>query len=103
LLPLLGLTTLWPNIARAIDATSVDPPLQPQPSFADLWQAVTQFGGARAPLEEAGVKFTFTYYGDALGNPSGGVYQRMATRDVLPPLSMSISGRSWAGPLRPFT
>ena len=42
-----------------------------------MWQAATQFGGARAPLEAAGVKFTFTYYGDALGNPTGGVYQGM--------------------------
>jgi porin len=71
LLPLLLATT-----ARALDAT-LSPSLQPQPSFADLWDAVTQFGGVRAPLEEAGVKFTFTYYGDALGNPVGGVYQGM--------------------------
>jgi porin len=79
--PLLSLwpNLLWPITARAIDAVLVDPasPLQPQPSFADLWQAVTEFGGVRPRLEEAGVKFTFTYYGDALGNPSGGVYQGM--------------------------
>ena len=68
---------LWPSTARAIDVAPVGP-APSQLSFADLWQAVTQFGGARAPLEEAGVKFTFTYYGDALGNPTGGVYQGMA-------------------------
>jgi porin len=79
--PLLSLwpILLWPATAQAIDAALLDAPapLQAQPSFADLWQAVAEFGGARDPLEKAGVKFTFTYYGDALGNPSGGVYQGM--------------------------
>jgi porin len=67
---------LWHTTARAIDAMLVDPsaPL-PQPSFVDLWQEVVDLGGARSHLEQAGVKLTFTYYGDALGNPTGGVYQ----------------------------
>jgi porin len=72
---LVCLLLLRPATSHAIDAAPADVPWQRQPSFADLWQAVTQFGGARAPLEEAGVKFTFTYYGDAVGNPTGGVYQ----------------------------
>jgi porin len=71
-LPLIGSAT-----AQAIDATLLDPSLQPQLSFADLWKQATDPYSARSRLEEAGVKFTFTYYGDALGNPSGGVQQGM--------------------------
>jgi porin len=63
--------------ARAIDIALVDDSSRPQLSFADLWNQATDPYGARSRLEEAGVKFTFTYYGDALGNPSGGVYQGM--------------------------
>jgi porin len=76
LLPLLSLPVLWPTSARAID-TLVAPTSQAQRSFAELWNDVTDPYGARSRLEEAGVKFTFTYYGDALGNPTGGVYQGM--------------------------
>jgi porin len=75
-LSLLSLPVFWPTSARAID-TLVAPSLQAQRSFADLWNEVTDPYGARSRLEEAGVKFTFTYYGDALGNPTGGVYQGM--------------------------
>jgi porin len=45
------------------------------PWFDDVWSQFTDPGGLRSRLEQAGVKFTFHYYGDALGNPSGGVYQ----------------------------
>jgi porin len=75
-LPLLSLPVFWPTSARAID-TLVAPSLQAQRSFADLWNEVTDPYRARSRLEEAGVKLTFTYYGDALGNPTGGVYQGM--------------------------
>ncbi len=63
--------------ARAVDVAGVEPAARSQRSFADLWNDVTDPYGARSRLEQAGVKFTFTYYGDALGNPTGGVYQGM--------------------------
>ncbi len=34
---------------------------------------LTDTGGWRTQLEQAGLKFTFSYYGDAFGDPSGGV------------------------------
>jgi porin len=46
-----------------------------QPSFFDIWNEITDPGGQRSRLEQAGLKFTFRYYGDALGNPWGGVRQ----------------------------
>ncbi|HEX4408632.1 MAG TPA: carbohydrate porin [Xanthobacteraceae bacterium] len=36
---------------------------------------MTDWGGARTRLEQAGVKFTFNYYGDAFNNPTGGIQQ----------------------------
>ncbi len=48
---------------------------QAQPSFSDAWKQITDPGGIRSRLEQAGLQFTFTYYGDALGNLSGGVQQ----------------------------
>src|SRR5262245_60098399 len=44
-------------------------------SLPDLLKQMTDPGGLRTRLERAGVQFTFTYYGDLLGNPSGGVKQ----------------------------
>ena len=41
----------------------------------DALKQIAAFGGLRSSIEDAGVKFTFTYYGDAMGNPSGGVQQ----------------------------
>lgn len=41
----------------------------------DALKQIAAFGGLRSSVEDAGVKFTFTYYGDAMGNPSGGVQQ----------------------------
>jgi porin len=72
----LPLPFIWSATAQATDAI-LDPSLQPQLSFADLWKAATDPYGARSRLEDAGVKFSFTYYGDALGNPTGGVHQGM--------------------------
>jgi len=48
---------------------------QAQPSFFDAWKQITDPGGFRSRLEQAGLQFTFTYYGDALGNLSGGAKQ----------------------------
>ncbi|WP_456713296.1 carbohydrate porin [Bradyrhizobium sp. USDA 4353] len=36
---------------------------------------LTDASGARSALEQRGIRFTFTYYGDAFANPSGGVRQ----------------------------
>jgi porin len=36
---------------------------------------ITDWGGLRSKLEQDGLKFTFTYYGDAFANPIGGVRQ----------------------------
>ncbi len=45
------------------------------PSLVDALRQLTDVGGWRSRLERAGLQFTFTYYGDAFGNPSGGVKQ----------------------------
>jgi carbohydrate-selective porin OprB len=34
---------------------------------------MTDPGGLRTRLEQEGIQFTFTYYGDLFANPSGGV------------------------------
>src|SRR5882757_2279916 len=62
---------------RAADGSNQEPsaPLQVQSSFSDAWKQITDPGGLRSRLEQAGLQFTFTYYGDALGNLSGGVQQ----------------------------
>lgn len=44
-------------------------------SLPDLLRQITDIGGWRSRLEQAGVRFTFTYYGDGFANPSGGVRQ----------------------------
>ncbi len=46
-----------------------------EPPLPDALKAYVSQGGWRSNLEKAGVTFTFTLYGDALGNPSGGVQQ----------------------------
>jgi|HubBroStandDraft_5_1064220.scaffolds.fasta_scaffold07900_4 porin len=39
----------------------------------DYLQQLTDWGGVRAKLEQSGLRFVFTYYGDAFANPVGGV------------------------------
>jgi porin len=51
--------------------------ISPLPSFPDALRQITNPYGLRSRLEHAGLTFTFTYYGDALGNPFGGVQQGM--------------------------
>ncbi len=46
-----------------------------QPSLPDALKQIADQGGLRSQLEELGVRFIFTYYGDTLGNPSGGMQQ----------------------------
>ena len=44
-------------------------------SLPDALRQLTDPGGWRSRLEQAGLQFTFTYYGDGFGNPRGGVTQ----------------------------
>ena len=43
------------------------------PSLPDYLRKLTDWGGIRSRLEKSGVRFVFTYYGDAFANPVGGV------------------------------
>jgi porin len=45
------------------------------PLLPDALRQLTDAGGVRSRLEQAGVQVRFTYYGDALANLSGGVSQ----------------------------
>src|SRR3981189_873181 len=47
----------------------------PQPHNQSPMHCATDPGGWRSRLEQAGLQFTFTYYGDGFGNPRGGVTQ----------------------------
>jgi porin len=44
-------------------------------SLSDLWPQIRDLGGLRSDLASRGIQLAFTYYGEALGNPSGGVRQ----------------------------
>jgi len=44
-------------------------------SLSAYLHAITGWDGERSKLEQAGLTFTFTYYGDAFANPVGGVKQ----------------------------
>src|SRR5579862_292349 len=44
-------------------------------SLPDYLRQITDWNGLRSRLEKAGLLFTFTYYGDFFGNPTGGVKQ----------------------------
>src|ERR1700730_4990268 len=50
-------------------------PNQTSSSPPEILRQLTDPGGLRSRLEQAGLQFTFTYYGDAFGNPSGGATQ----------------------------
>jgi porin len=43
------------------------------PSLPDYLQQLTDWSGIRSRLEQSGLRFVFTYYGDAFANPMGGV------------------------------
>src|SRR5215470_2994788 len=57
------------------EAAAPSAPDQTVPSLPDVLRQLTDPGGLRSKLERAGLQLTFTYYGDAFGNPSGGVTQ----------------------------
>jgi len=44
-------------------------------SLPAVLRALTDWNGVRSQLERDGIKFTFIYYGDGFGNPTGGVKQ----------------------------
>jgi porin len=69
---LVGVPATWASDGWNLEVSASK---QAQPSFSDAWKQITDPGGIRSRLEQAGLQFTFTYYGDALGNLSGGVQQ----------------------------
>jgi porin len=74
LLAYAGLTTAP---ARAIDAQDQKtlPPPNVASSLFDPWTQLRDIENARAALANKGVQFQLIYFGDLLGNPSGGVRQ----------------------------
>jgi porin len=50
-------------------------PRSSAPSLPEVLRQLTDPGGSRSRLEQAGLQFTFTYYGDGFTNPRGGVSQ----------------------------
>jgi porin len=61
--------------AAAGDTTNANNAGATTPSLPDALRQLTDTGGWRTRLGQAGVQFTFTYYGDAFANPTGGVQQ----------------------------
>lgn len=66
-----------PCLSRAAGGANQDadaaPPSYSVPPLPTYLKQLTDWNGERARLEQAGLKFTFTYYGDAFANPVGGV------------------------------
>ncbi len=58
-------------------ASAGDAPDQAWLSLPQALRQLTDPGGVRTQLEQAGLKVVFSYYGDALGNPSGGINQSL--------------------------
>jgi porin len=54
---------------------SPSPPLPFASSLPDFLRQITDWKGERSKLEQEGLKFTFTYFGDAFANPVGAVSQ----------------------------
>jgi porin len=71
---LLGCSLAWPSDGGTQGASSSGQQSAPA-SLSDYLRQVTEVGGIRSKLEQAGIQFTFTYYGDAFANPVGGVQQ----------------------------
>lgn len=63
--------------AAAADAPNDGSPTSatPNPTLPEPLRQLADLRGLRSRLDQAGLQFTFTYYGDAFGNPSGGVTQ----------------------------
>lgn len=52
---------------------SPSPPLPFASSLPDFLRQITDWKSERSKLEQKGLKFTFTYFGDAFANPVGGI------------------------------
>jgi porin len=63
--------------SRATDVTGQQSPIiaNDDPPPSDFWGQVRDLGGLRSALANKGVELTFTYYGETLANPAGGVSQ----------------------------
>jgi porin len=74
---LLGCSLGWTSDGAAQDASAAgqQPSSTSANSLPDALRKLTDPDGVRSKLEQAGIKFTFTYYGDAFANPIGGVTQ----------------------------
>jgi porin len=59
--------------AKSGDDGETGPPPSSFVSLPFYLRQITDSGGLRTALEQQGVNFTFSYYGDALANPIGGV------------------------------
>jgi porin len=59
--------------AWSADASGEGSPSSGSVSLPDALTRITDPDGLRTRLEQTGIKFTFTYYGDAFANPTGGV------------------------------
>ena len=71
-----AITLLDEAAAAADNAPNKDAaPTPTAQSVPDALRQLTDPGGWRSRLEQAGLQFTFTYYGDGFGNPRGGVTQ----------------------------
>ncbi|WP_445488771.1 hypothetical protein [Rhodopseudomonas sp. RCAM05734] len=55
--------------------TAVSTPVFMESSLVGPLRQLTDPGGLRPRLEQAGLQFTFSYYSDPFGNPVGGVLQ----------------------------
>ena len=72
---LLALVTPCPALASDDSNQAAMPQASLLPDVPAYLRQITDWGGLRSKLEQDGLKFTFTYYGDAFANPSGGVQQ----------------------------
>lgn len=72
---LLALVTPCPTLASDDSNQAAMPQASLLPDVPAYLRQITDWGGLRSKLEQDGLKFTFTYYGDAFANPSGGVQQ----------------------------
>jgi porin len=70
------IATLHEAAAAADNAPNKDAvPSSTAQSLPDALRQLTDPAGWRSRLEQAGLQFAFTYYGDLFGNPRGGVTQ----------------------------
>src|SRR5260370_17775160 len=96
---LVGVPATWANEGSNGEPSASK---QAQPSFSDAWKQITDPGGIRSRLEQAGLQLSFTYYGDALGNPSGGVRQGLGSPGRFGPAAGPAPHKHISGSPAPF-